>query len=62
MPDATPPVDPGYLTSILIDAAKTYIAANAGPWTAEAEAYVNGSVAAQIEALTAHNMKVISAA
>jgi len=43
---------------LLIDAAKSYIAANAGPFANEVLAYVVGSVDAQMAALAAHKLKI----
>lgn len=61
MTDAAPagvPMSDAEIKLFLVAAAKAYISANAGPFTAEVLAYVEGTANAQVAALTANKLKI----
>ena len=58
MTEAAAQLNDADIKVLLVDAARTYISANAGPFANEVLAYVSGSVDAQIAALSQHKLKI----
>lgn len=51
-------LEPQNINNVLTEAMRAYVAANAGMWADEAEAYIPGLLAAILVALKAHKLSI----